>query len=239
MRERMEERFEMFYGLLKRSFEQTTFNEENYHYSYLELAFITLWSCLNDIQYEYFDKSDSTNQKSNGSFYQNWDLGTDFKSSLISKNNQLTFPFEDCFIKWKPHTNTHGVTNIRVFSKFRIDNFQFRTTESKNITPTEITIKYQIAFLLKNMEPIITNLAVTNANIRTKYNRWLNKIQIGSLENINSIRNKLYLTHGGDNNSYNGRLNGQITFNINDEIKPLFEIIYFLIMGKMITVDYN
>ena len=103
MQERMKERFEMFYGLLKRSFEETKFNEENYHYSHLELAFMTLWSCLNDIQHEFFDKSDSSHQKSNGIFYQNWDLGTNFKSSLSSKNNRLTFCFEDCFIEWKPH----------------------------------------------------------------------------------------------------------------------------------------
>lgn len=52
--ERIEERLNMFFGLLKRGFEDTQYNER-FYYSDIKLAFMTLWSCLNDIQYACYD----------------------------------------------------------------------------------------------------------------------------------------------------------------------------------------
>lgn len=55
--ERLKERLCMFYGLLKRAHQQTDFDKNTFYYSDLELAFMTLWSCLNDIQENYYVKT--------------------------------------------------------------------------------------------------------------------------------------------------------------------------------------
>jgi CheY-like chemotaxis protein len=53
--QRIQERLRMFFGLLKRNFEDSEFNKL-FYYSDIKLAFMTLWSCLNDIQYACYDK---------------------------------------------------------------------------------------------------------------------------------------------------------------------------------------
>jgi CheY-like chemotaxis protein len=54
--ERIRERLMMFFGLLKRDYEDSNFNKK-FYYSDIELAFMTLWSCLNDIQFIMLSKS--------------------------------------------------------------------------------------------------------------------------------------------------------------------------------------
>lgn len=56
VKERVLERLEMFFGLLKRSYEDTSYNDR-FYYSDKKLAFFTLWSCLNEIQYIYLSKT--------------------------------------------------------------------------------------------------------------------------------------------------------------------------------------
>lgn len=58
-RERLEERLKMFYGLLKKGFEQSEYDERTFFYSDYELAFMTLWSMLNEIQEMRFSKTSS------------------------------------------------------------------------------------------------------------------------------------------------------------------------------------
>jgi CheY-like chemotaxis protein len=53
---RIEERLEMFYGLLKKKHEEFEYNMHRFHFSGEVLAFITLWSILNEIQEAYFEK---------------------------------------------------------------------------------------------------------------------------------------------------------------------------------------
>lgn len=53
---RVNERLKMFLGLLKKGFEQTEFEKFNFFYSDYELAFMTLWSVLNEIQEAYYIK---------------------------------------------------------------------------------------------------------------------------------------------------------------------------------------
>jgi CheY-like chemotaxis protein len=50
---RLIERLKMFFGLLKRAHEDSAFNRQKFYYSDFKLAFMTLWSCLNDIQHCY------------------------------------------------------------------------------------------------------------------------------------------------------------------------------------------
>ena len=56
---RLKERLRMFYGLLKRAHQQTQFDKDNFYYSDIELAFMTLWSCFNEIQQNYYTKTGS------------------------------------------------------------------------------------------------------------------------------------------------------------------------------------
>jgi len=56
LQSRMAERLKMFYGLLKKGFEQWEYDKETFFYSDYELSFITLWSVLNEIQEAYFHK---------------------------------------------------------------------------------------------------------------------------------------------------------------------------------------
>lgn len=58
---RLKERLRMFYGLLKRAHQQTKFDETNFYYSDFELAFMTLWSCFNEIQQNYYTKTGQNN----------------------------------------------------------------------------------------------------------------------------------------------------------------------------------
>ena len=57
-KERIKERMEMFYGLLKRGMEQRRYNKEKFHFSDYELAYMTLWSMLNEISELKYDKID-------------------------------------------------------------------------------------------------------------------------------------------------------------------------------------
>jgi len=57
---RIKERLMMFFGLRKKSLEQTKFEEAIYHFSANELAFMTLWSILNDIQEVFYDKKENS-----------------------------------------------------------------------------------------------------------------------------------------------------------------------------------
>jgi DNA-binding NarL/FixJ family response regulator len=56
MKDRLGERLKMFYGLLKKGHEQSDYDKRTFFYSDYELAFMTLWSCLNEIQEYQFQK---------------------------------------------------------------------------------------------------------------------------------------------------------------------------------------
>jgi len=57
-RERIEERLKMFWGLLKKGYEQSSYDKTTFFYSDYELAFMTLWSVFNEIQEASYDKND-------------------------------------------------------------------------------------------------------------------------------------------------------------------------------------
>lgn len=63
IRERIEERLDMFWGLLKKGFERSTFDKELFHYSDYELAFLTLWSVFNEVQEGVYEKSETPDGK--------------------------------------------------------------------------------------------------------------------------------------------------------------------------------
>lgn len=59
---RIRERLNMFFGLLKRKYEDSQYNVR-FDYSDIKLAFITLWSCLNDIQYVHYETNNDNSIK--------------------------------------------------------------------------------------------------------------------------------------------------------------------------------
>ncbi len=54
---RIIERLEMFVGLLKKAYEQTAFEKKRFYYDQYEVAFLTLWSCLNEIVDIFYERT--------------------------------------------------------------------------------------------------------------------------------------------------------------------------------------
>jgi CheY-like chemotaxis protein len=67
-RSRIDERLLMFFGLLKRGFEERQFNSKYFLFDDYELAFMTLWSLLNEIQEAYYEKRPSEGGTSHNAF---------------------------------------------------------------------------------------------------------------------------------------------------------------------------
>ncbi|UCS94973.1 response regulator [Echinicola marina] len=243
---RIEERLMMFYGLLKRGFEQTEYNERQFHFSDYELAFMTLWSVLNEISEANFIKSQPniTIQDSAGNLLSNHPGGqpitynqNHFKWEIIGQSDTYVEYAYSTFID----TNTrHHVTNTsgRYYklnherkSCFLFENNQFHIVSPiKTNTNYENTLFLQIAFLIERK----ANLSISSNKSNFQHN----------LVRLNEARNHLYLTHGSDISSgfYNQtekakRVNHSIK--PNGDIKELFELISFLLTGKENGVDIN
>ncbi len=58
IRARIQERLRMFFGLLKKSFELTSYDQDTFFYSAQELAFVTLWSVLNEVEHAFIQKGE-------------------------------------------------------------------------------------------------------------------------------------------------------------------------------------
>lgn len=247
--ERIDERFKMFYGLLKRGFEQTSFNHDNFHFSDHELAFITLWSILNEISEAFYEKSQPlvsaldklgtpVLQHPNGNdiAYLNLPYG-------VAHNKWVIRGQSDTFIEYSyklKYDNGTGIVETSGSNDFMLDfeqqspivlkNNNFRIVPStKAKTNYESTLFIQIAFLLEKKH-----------NLMNCPKKPIFKTQ---LINLNEIRNHLYLTHGESvsNGFYDltekdkRKLPG---YNVRpgDAIKDLFELIAFLLTGNVITI---
>lgn len=126
LRARIEERLKMFYGLLKRGFEQTRFNRDTFYFSDKKLAFITLWSILNEISEIYFDKSNGNDRDK----IREWRL-RDKSSYLIKRGADGK---QKTYIDWSD--NSYTILNSPIENKSRV--------ESK--------ISLQIAFIIKSLQ---------------------------------------------------------------------------------------
>ena len=237
-KERIKERLEMFYGLLKRGLEQTEFNELRFHFSDHELAFVTLWSILNEISEANFIKTQPNITINNSLGRQ---LTTHPGGASITYNvNHCKWSIKgqtDVFIEYNYNfildssgnslTNTSGryfkLTNEQK-SCFELSNNLFQIIPSaKTKTDYESTLFLQIAYLLEKKNNLSTSI---------------NKLKFQqALVRLNEIRNHLYLTHGSDISTgfYNQtEKNKRSTHNIkpDKDIKDLFELISFIITGK-------
>jgi CheY-like chemotaxis protein len=243
-KQRIKERLEMFYGLLKRGLEQTEFNELRFHFSDYELAFITLWSILNEISEVSFIKI-----QPNISIFDS--LGNNLTShprgnKIKYKQNHYKWVIknqEDIFVEYtynfilnnsdKPSTDnsrnfyklTHEQKSCFLFSN---NIFQI-ITPKKTITNYETTLFLQVAYLIERKNNL------SNSINKVKFQQTLIR--------LNEIRNHLYLTHGSDISSgfYDKtEKEKRASHNIKPEkdIKELFELISFLLTGKENVVAF-
>jgi CheY-like chemotaxis protein len=236
-KQRIEERLEMFYGLLKRGLEQTEFNEFRFHFSDHELAYVTLWSILNEISEFNFVKTQPNISISNlsgiqinthpsgrnityFSYHFKWEIigqadvfiEYDYKFKLDSLGSPLITPNGRNYSLFFEQKSTF---------EFSSDLFQI-TTPTKTKTNYETTLFLQIAYLLERKNNL--SASINKSNFQQ------------TLVRLNEIRNHLYLTHGSDISTgfYDKtEKDKRATHNIkpDKDIKDLFELISFLLTG--------
>lgn len=240
---RITERLDMFFGLLKRGMYQHKYDKERFFFSDYELAFMTLWSVLNEVSEACFDKEQPEIEVS------------DFKNLPISNHpcgesiKYLNFPKgrkhflwkikfqEDVFVKYEYYFLKDGLGNPKSDRKFyelghnQLSEFEFvknrfqSTSKKKTAINYEKTLYLQIAFLLDKKIEFSASLK--------KYSFQQNLVR------INEIRNQLYLTHGSDISvgfySKTEKVKRDSpNHNVNplEDIKDLFELVAFLLTGK-------
>jgi CheY-like chemotaxis protein len=241
---RIEERLMMFYGLLKRGFEQTEFNEKLFHFSDYELAFMTLWSVLNEISEANYNKSHPsvTIQDLAGNQVTNHPGGKPikykqkhFKWKIIGQT--------DTYVEYAYsliYDRTTGNPQMDSSGKFyKLDHeqkscFVFENDQFQVDSPIKTKINYENTLFLQ-----IAYLIERKVNLSSCSNK-LNFQQ--ALVRLNDVRNHLYLTHGSDISSgfYNQtekQKRANHTIKPNGDIKVLFELISFLLTGQEDKVD--
>jgi CheY-like chemotaxis protein len=230
IRDRIEERLRMFYGLLKKGYEQRDYDKETFFYSDYELAYMTLWSVFNEIQEANYDKSNISIMHTDGknynshpdkkplSYKQKWILK---KRSKIFIDNTIQFT----------GSQMDGSPRLKSGNKYEIQ-FDLATSDllynnksphysidSKNNFPSNDyvtkSIAAQIAYIILNT-PSHTSQ------------------QLENLYRLNDIRNSMYLTHG---NSFNDDFYNKTerskrsisTISPHRDIKDLFNLVSFLL----------
>ena len=251
---RIEERLMMFYGLLKRGFEQTEFNEKQFHFSDYELAFMTLWSVLNEISEANFIKSQPniTIQDSAGNLVTNHPNQSGRAGQPLTYLNIPNGPQhnkwqivgqDDVFIEYdyslSIDRNTGDPELVSRGKLYKLNHVQkscfllrdelFQIVSPiKTIVNYESTLFLQIAYLIERK----ANLSISKN--KSNYQKTLRR--------LNDVRNHLYLTHGSDISTgfYNQteevkRINH--TIKPEEDMKDLFELISFLLTGNENKVD--
>lgn len=253
-KERIEERLKMFYGLLKRGFEQTEYNKNKFHFSDNELSFMTLWSILNEISEANYNKfqPNITIQDSAGNPITNHPNQSGRAGQPLTYLNIPNGPQhnkwqivgqDDVFIEYdyslSIDRNT-GDPELVSYGKFYKLNhvqkscFLLRDEQFQIVSPMKTIVNYETTLFLQ-----IAFLIERKANLSTSPN----KINFQkTLDKLNKVRNHLYLTHGSEISSgfYDQteevkRVNHSI--NPIKDIKDLFELISFLLTGNENKVD--
>lgn len=252
---RIEERLEMFYGLLKRGMEQKSYNKDQFFFSDVELAFITLWSLLNEISEAYYEKTQpkiwpDTNgnllkdnsgnpieKHPNGDelSYLNTPYRKHFKWVIKNQNDIfIEYNYAVTVVNKVMLQTSDGYYKLQYERKTAISldengNFVINNSLQKDESNNEQQLFMQIAFLIKKKKQLAVN------EIEPNY--------LDNLKKLNKLRNKLYLTHGEDTGSNfykkterEKRADGDTKITIAKEIKDLFELVGFLLTGKNINL---
>lgn len=153
-KDRMEERLKMFYGLLKKGYEQSSYDISNFFYSDYELAFMTLWSALNEIQEYSFLKTQSRTREQ-------WQLQLD-------GSNYLTYNTR------KHRTSFHTAL-------LALPHWVGKSSADQKLRSFKQTISLQITFIVERMNP--SNKAALLTDL-TRLNQTRNKLYLTHGDNI-------------------------------------------------------
>lgn len=251
---RIEERLEMFYGLLKRGFEQREYNEKMFHFSDNELAFMTLWSILNEVSEAFYNKTQPKVTAKDGSEeITKHPSGDPIQYKSDHKNNKHHYKWkikdqEEVFVEYEYWLKKDRDGN-RVFNKsksgkkyyqlesnqlssfeFKNDSFNILSSKKQTNINFENTLFLQIGYLIEQK----SNLSISPN--KEKYQK--------NLIDLNYIRNRLYLTHGENISSgfyekteKSKRADKNYNIKPEGDIKKIFELVAFLLTGKEIEVN--
>jgi CheY-like chemotaxis protein len=212
--DRIPERLEMFVGIMKKAFEQTSFDKTTFYYDQYETAFLTLWSSLNDLVAAYYERNTTTSHRNfqwkdkfTGQIYVDF-VGGNMVSPLVYDTNNSPY--------FSVTTDSNG--NL-----------------SQIVTPPKVnyqtTLSNQIAFLLYS----ICEKYGIDLQEKDKYYKILKE--------ANDIRNSLWLTHSELlstnylNNFKRTLKTDRVAGNKNEafwrkEILKLFSLIEFIVSEK-------
>ncbi len=234
---RIIERLEMFYGLLKKGFEQHDYDKNRFHFSDYEMAFMTLWSALNEVSEMFYNKIDNTqfklfdkNGKSYTCFpikYKNWKLVT-------SGDYLMQHDFE--FDSYNPDGTPALLNNS---NKPALKPINSKCFIKKNKTNPYYTIDVNSRLVNDEIAPQIAFILLKHFKMSDKH------MYLTKLRDLNYLRNKLFLTHGSSvsDNFFsdlerNKRLDPNYKIGPTDSIKDLFELITLIVTGKEIKLTF-
>lgn len=234
LKSRIIERLEMFYGLLKKNHEQSSFNDSKFHFSAEILSFITLWSILNEIQECYYQKGtgiSSTLVQNTGSRRSSSPVPLNLDDWKIKAQIPAKY-----FIVEKPifeeKINNLGVRQqpkiSDYFRKELYSNLIFQknppyfaidTTGYKKATGNlKQKLFLQIGFLLLNKDDLRLSSRISD--------------YLKILKESNDERNKLYITHGeGLSSNFHSSTEKDKAITT-ARILNLFKLVAFLLTGK-------
>ena len=231
LKSRIIERLEMFYGLIKKKYEQSSYNDKKFHFSSDVLSFMTLWSIFNEIQECYFQKGNDQSYTKIKDFssnppsfininLDNWKLKNQTPNKYyvvekpiieedISASGSRSRPNKD-YIRRDLFSDFQPARNYP-FYEFDHNGFKLRRVNYKE------KLSLQIAFII---------LAKNCFKSSTKINNYLS-----ILKEANEQRNKLYITHGEESSStFHTQLEKVKTLPTNATV-DLFSLIAFVLTG--------
>lgn len=238
-RDRLQERLKMFFGLLKKGYEQYDYDKKTFFYSDYELAFITLWSTFNEIQELAFNKILATYplKDINGLSYnaprRPNSVPQGFENWLYKKDNS---PYLEVVVELgsngTPMNQSASSYKLGYVSKF----ITHQIPPSYNFTAPYFSINTQNT-IIKDKKHYTKALFCQIAFVIEKINPTDKLLYFQNLLALNKVRNSLYLTHGEDigagfyaNTEENKRNTSQIL--PDKKIKDLFDIVYLLLTEK-------
>lgn len=232
-KERISERLKMFLGLLKKAFEQTEFDKNTFFYSEWELAFLTLWSVLNEVQEALYVKTQPIlSLKHSNMVYTQHPNGKKitYFNSYHTKHFKWTYE-DELFLDYDYKIIQNESGGIQE------NESGFYSTFGTRKSPLEYNNKnghYSLLSFSKNRDfkyEEIMHLQIAFLLLKNNADKNL----LINLDRLNKVRNKLYLTHGEDSssqifkNEYKNQRQSSKSWEIN--INNLFEIVHFLCTG--------
>lgn len=233
LKDRIEERLRMFYGLLKKGYEQWDYDKQTFYYSDYELAFMTLWSVLNEIQEAFFEKMDISLTHSNGITYYHHPnrYNTPLSKKQRWKLKSTGRIFIDNIISFSG-SEADGTPKLKKPGKYELQS-DISTSDLKYDNWNAPYYSIDSSGLFSSNEYIIKSLHTQIAYILLNRSTHTHT-QLTNLFKLNEIRNSMYLTHGDsfDTNFFIQtekvkRSGSPIT--PNRSIKDLFDLVAYLL----------